>query len=170
MGLMLPDTGLLFWMVIIFAIVFFLLAKLGFPVINKMIEKRRDYIDNSLKLAKEAEVKIADMQKEYDRLIEQAQVDRRQILAEASEAKKAMIEQAKAQAKDEADKIIAEAKVRIEAETESALKDIRIKIAVLSVEVAEKVILKNLSDDKQQMDFVYKMLDEMQNVDNQVTN
>ncbi|MCD8312841.1 MAG: F0F1 ATP synthase subunit B [Bacteroidales bacterium] len=170
MGLMLPDTGLLFWMIIIFAIVFALLATIGFPVINKMINKRRDYIDNSLKLAKEAEVKIADMQKEYERLMEQAQVERRQILAEASQAKQAMIEQAQVQAKDEADKIIAEAKVRIEAETESALKDIRIKIAVLSVEVAEKVILKNLSDDKQQMDFVYKMLDEMQNVDNQVTN
>ena len=58
MSLLLPDSGLLFWMVIIFAIVFVILARYGFPVITKMLEKRRDYIDNSLRLAREADEKL----------------------------------------------------------------------------------------------------------------
>ncbi len=152
-------------MVIIFAIVFAILAWFGFPMITKMLDKRRDRIDNSLKLAKEAEAKIADMQTLHDRMMEDTKAESRKILDEAAEVKKSIIQQAKDQAKDEADKLLADAKVRIEAETESALKEIRIQIATLSVEVAQKVILENLSDDKKQMDFVYKMLDEMQDID-----
>ena len=49
MGLLTPDPGLLFWMVVVFGIVFFLLAKFGFPVIIKMVDDRKAYIDNSLK-------------------------------------------------------------------------------------------------------------------------
>ncbi len=166
---MLPDTGLLFWMVVIFAIVFVILAKFGFPVITSMIDKRRDYIDNSLKLAQETDRKMAEMQAEYDRLIEQAHVEQHKILEEAAEARKAMIEHAKSEAQEEADKLMADAKVRIEAETESALRDIRRQIAVLSVEVAEKVIRKDMSSDQAQIDFVNKMLDEMQTMENHDT-
>ncbi len=165
-----PDTGLLFWMVVIFVIVFCLLAKFGFPVITSMVNKRRDYIDNSLKIAAEADKKMAEMKAEYDRLIEQAHIEQHKILEEAAQTRNAMIEQAKGEAQDEADKLLAEAKVRIEAETESAMRDIRRQIAVLSVEVAEKVIRKDMSSDQAQLDFVNKMLDEMQTLDNQTTN
>ncbi len=165
MSLIMPDSGLLFWMVLIFAIVFVILAWVGFPMITGMLDKRRDRINNSLRLAKETEARAADMQAEHERMLEDARTERRKILDEAAEVKKTIIQQAKDQAKDEADKLLAEAKVRIEAETESALKEIRIQIATLSVEVAQKVIEKNLSDDRQQMDFVYKMLDEMENID-----
>ncbi len=165
-----PDTGLLFWMVIIFVVVFCILAKFGFPVITSMVNKRRDYIDNSLKIAAEADRKMAEMKAEYDRLIEQAHIEQHKILEEAAQTRSAMIEQAKGEAQDEADKLLAEAKVRIEAETESAMRDIRRQIAVLSVEVAEKVIRKDMSSDQAQMDFVNKMLDEMQTLENQTTN
>ncbi len=165
-----PDTGLLFWMVIIFVVVFCILAKFGFPVITSMVNKRRDYIDNSLKIAAEADRKMAKMKAEYDRLIEQAHIEQHKILEEAAQTRSAMIEQAKGEAQDEADKLLAEAKVRIEAETESAMRDIRRQIAVLSVEVAEKVIRKDMSSDQAQMDFVNKMLDEMQTLENQTTN
>ena len=46
MGLLTPDPGLLFWMIIVFGVVFFILAKYGFPVIIKMVEDRKAYIDN----------------------------------------------------------------------------------------------------------------------------
>lgn len=156
-------------MVVIFVIVFCLLAKLGFPVITSMVNKRRDYIDNSLKIAAEADKKMAEMNAEYDRLIEQAHIEQHKILEEAAQTRNAMIEQAKSEAQEEADKLMADAKVRIEAETESALRDIRRQIAVLSVEVAQKVILKDMSSDQAQIDFVNKLLDEMQTMDNHDT-
>ena len=160
MSLLLPDSGLLFWMVLIFAIVFFILAKFGFPVITQMIDKRREYIDSSLRLAKEADEKMSKMT-EQARMIAQAREEQNRILKEAAQARDNIVRNAQEQAQDEARKIIAEAKVRIEAEKESALRDIRSQVALLSVKVAEKVIRQDLSSDKAQMDLVYKMLDEV---------
>lgn len=161
MSLLLPDSGLLFWMVLIFAIVFFILAKFGFPVITRMIDKRREYIDSSLRLAKEADEKMGKMTEEQARMIAQAREEQNRILKEAAQARDNIVRNAQEQAQDEARKIIAEAKVRIEAEKESALRDIRSQVALLSVKVAEKVIRQDLSSDKAQMDLVYKMLDEV---------
>ena len=69
MSLLMPDSGLLFWMVLIFAIVFAILAKWGFPVVTSMIDKRKEYIAHSLELAKEADDKMANMMKEQARII-----------------------------------------------------------------------------------------------------
>ena len=161
MSLLLPDSGLLFWMVLIFAIVFFVLAKFGFPVITGMLEKRREYIDNSLRLAKEADEKIGHLMEEQARMIAQAREEQARILKEAAQARDNIVRQAQEKAQDEARKILEEAKVRIEAEKESALREIRSQVALLSVNVAEKVIRKDLSSDKAQMDLVYKLLDEV---------
>ena len=161
MSLLLPDSGLLFWMVLIFAIVFFVLAKFGFPVITGMLEKRREYIDNSLRLAKEADEKIGHLMEEQARMIAQAREEQARILKEAAQARDNIVRQAQEKAQDEARKILEEAKVRIEAEKESALREIRSQVALLSVNVAEKVIRKDLSSDKAQMELVYKMLDEV---------
>ena len=161
MSLLLPDSGLLFWMVIIFAIVFVILARYGFPVITKMLEKRRDYIDNSLRLAREADEKLARMTEEQARMIAQAREEQNRILREAAQARDNIVRKAQEQAQDEAKKILDEAKVRLEAEKESALREIRSQVAMLSVRVAEKVVRQNLESDKAQMDLVYRMLDEV---------
>lgn len=159
MSLITPDGGLLFWMVIIFGLVFFILAKYGFPVITSMVEKRETHINESLKLAQQAEDKMKDMVKEHSKMIQEAREEQTKILKEASAAKDNLIAQAKVQAADEAAKIIAEAKTQITAEKESAMRDIRRQVALLSVSVAEKVIRKDL--DNSQTDFVDKMVDEM---------
>ena len=161
MSLLLPDSGLLFWMVLIFAIVFAILAKFGFPVITQMLEKRREYIDNSLRVAKEADAKIGQLMQEQERMIAQAREEQNRILKEAAQVRDSIISNAQAQAHEEARKILDDAKVRIEAEKESALREIRSQVALLSVKVAEKVIRQYLSSDKSQMDLVYKMLDEV---------
>ena len=155
-----PDTGLLFWMVIIFAIVFFILAKFGFPVITKMLDKRRDYIDSSLRLAREADEKMGRMMEEQSRMIAQAREEQNRILKEAAQARDNIVRKAQEQAQDEARKILEEARVKIEAEKESAVSQIRSQIALLSVNVAEKVIRKTLSDDREQKELVGKMVDE----------
>lgn len=161
MSLLLPDTGLLFWMVIIFAIVFFILAKFGFPVITKMLDKRRDYIDSSLRLALEADEKMGRMMEEQSRMIAQAREEQNRILKEAAQARDNIVRKAQEQAQDEARKILEEARVKIEAEKESALREIRSQTAMLSVKVAEKVLRQQLSTDKAQIDLVYRMLDEV---------
>lgn len=160
MSLLLPDSGLLFWMVIIFALVFFVLAKWGFPVITGMIDKRNLHISESLRLAKEAQDKMESLAQEQQRLIDETHVQQGQILKEAVQARDAIIEQAKAQAAEETAKMIQNAKVQIDAERESALRDIRAQVAVMSVKVAEKIVRKELSDSAEQAILIDKLLDE----------
>ena len=160
MSLLIPDSWLLFWMLLIFAIVFVILAKFGFPVITKMIAKRRDHINDSLRLAEEAEVKLGQMKQEHARIIAQAREEQNRILKEAAQERDNIIRQAQTQAQDEARKILDEAKTRIDAEKESALREIRGQVALLSVRIAEKVMRKDLSSDQAQLDLVTRMLDE----------
>ncbi|MBO8473548.1 MAG: F0F1 ATP synthase subunit B [Bacteroidetes bacterium] len=160
MSLLIPDSGLLFWMLLIFAIVFVILAKFGFPVITKMIAKRRDHINDSLRLAEEAEVKLGQMKQEHARIIAQAREEQNRILKEAAQERDNIIRQAQTQAQDEGRKILDEAKTRIDAEKESALREIRGQVALLSVRIAEKVMRKDLSSDQAQLDLVTRMLDE----------
>ena len=118
MSLLLPDSGLLFWMFVAFGIVLVILAKYGFPIIIRMVEDRKVYIDQSLEVAR----KQADIaaQKELDAVRQQIQVE-----------------------KDE------------------AIRDIRRQVAVLSVDIAEKVLRKSLQDKEAQMGMIDRMLDEV---------
>jgi F-type H+-transporting ATPase subunit b len=160
MSLVTPDFGLLFWMVVIFGIVFFLLAKFGFPVITDMVDQRSAKIAKSLKDADEIEARMAAWKVEQAKMLEDARKQQAVILKEATETKAQIVADAKAQAKAEADKLLAEAKTQIAAEKESALRDVRKEIALLSVQVAEKVLRNELSDDGSQRAFIDKLVDE----------
>ena len=160
MNLVTPDFGLLFWMVIIFGIVFFLLAKFGFPIISKSVEKRSDKIAKSLKDADEIEARMASWKVEQAQMMEDVRRQQSAILKEAAETKNRIVADAKTQAKTEADKMIADAKLQIAAEKESALRDVRKEIALLSVEVAEKVLREELSDENKQKAFIDALVDE----------
>lgn len=161
MSLITPDFGLIFWMTLIFATVFFILAKFGFPIITDMVEKRNEEINNSLKEAREAKVLLSQIADEQKRLIEDARKEQSRILKEASDERAAILSQAKSDATAEADKILAKARVEIAAEKESALRDIRKEVALLGVSVAEKVVRKDLSSDKAALDLVDQMVEEM---------
>ena len=160
MSLVTPEFGLLFWMVVIFGIVFFLLAKFGFPVITDMVDERSAKIAKSLKDADEIEARMAAWKVEQAKMLEDARKQQAVILKEATETKARSVSDAKAQAKAEADKIKAEAKAQIAAEKESALRDVRKEIALLSVQVAEKVLRNELSDEGSQRALIDKLVDE----------
>lgn len=160
MNLMLPDSGLLFWMTIIFAIVFFILAKFGFPIITGMVEKRNKRIEDALEAARTAEEALARLSQEQERLLAEAKAEQSRILQEASQQRDSMIAKAQEEARTEVVKILDEAKVRIQEEKEAALRDVRREVATLSLAIAEKVIRKELSDDKEQMELIGKMTDE----------
>ena len=155
MSLITPDFGLLFWMVVIFGLVFFLLAKFGFPVITQAVQKRSDHIAESLKAADEAEARLAGMAEEHARMLEETRLEQSRILKEASEARASIIAQAREEAQQEAAKVLEHAKVEIAAERESA-----IQVAMISVEVAEKIVRKDLEGDGGQQALIDRMVDE----------
>ena len=160
MSLITPDFGLLFWMVVIFGIVFFLLAKFGFPVITKAVQTRSDHIADSLKAADEAQARLAGLAQEQARMIEETRLEQSRILKEASESRERIIAQAKEEAAAEAAKLLEHAKVEIAAERESAIRDIRRQVAMISVEVAEKIVRKDLEGDDAQQGLIDRMVDE----------
>lgn len=160
MSLITPDFGLIFWMVVIFGVVFFILARFGFPVITGMVDKRNAYIQDSLKSAKEAQEKLAALAEEQAAMIDQARVEQERIIKEAAAVRDSMIEQAKAQAADEAAKMIEHARTEIAAERESAIRDIRAQVASISIEVAEKIVRKELSSSDAQLSLLDRMVDE----------
>ena len=162
MSLVTPDIGLLFWMVVIFGIVFFLLWKFGFPIITDMVEKRSAHIDERLKLAREAEIRMQDLAREQQQLIDQSKLEQTRILQEATRTRAEIIAKAEQEAADKAEQLLRKARTEIEAEKESALRDIRKEVAELSVGIAEKVIRKELSSDKAQMDYVDRLVDEIE--------
>ena len=137
MGLLTPDPGLLFWMVVVFGIVFFLLAKYGFPVIIKMVDDRKAYIDNSLKAAREANAQLANVKAESEKILAQAHEEQARILKSATETRDRIIKDAQEKARLEGDRLMEEMKKQIETEKESAIRDIRRQVALLSVGVAE---------------------------------
>ena len=147
-------------MVVIFGLVFFLLAKFGFPVITDMVERRSAKIAQSLKDADEIQARVASWKVEQAQMLEATRREQSQMLREATETKARIVADAKAQAQAEADKILSEAKAQIEAEKESALRDVRKEIALLSVQVAEKVLRHELSEEGSQRAFIDQLVDE----------
>ena len=152
MSLLLPDSGLLFWMLLSFGVVFVVLAKYGFPVITKMVEGRRTYKANEQlkRLKAESDALVAAANKEQGRILREAMHERDKIIVEARK-------QAEAAAQKELDEV----KKQIQQEKEEAIRDIRRQVAVLSVDIAEKVIRKNLNEEHEQMEMIDRMLDEV---------
>ena len=117
MNLITPDGGLLFWMVVIFAVVLFILAKWGFPIITSSVEARSKRIADSLRKADEVERKEAIMAEERQQMIDQAKKEQARILREASAAREEILSKARQEAADETAKMIAHARTRIRAKT-----------------------------------------------------
>ncbi len=161
MDLLIPSTGLLFWMSLTFLIVLCILWKFGFPVITSMVAERKAFIDDSLKKAHEANERLANIQKEGESILQEAREKQAQILREAAETRDAIVEKAQDKARSEGARLLDEAKAAIEQEKKAAIADIRQQVATLSVEIAEKVLKANLKDDKSQMDLIDRMLDDV---------
>ena len=161
MDLLLPESGLLFWMTLVFLIVFFILKKYGFPAIIAMVVARKAYIDDSLKKAHEANEKLANIQKEGESILQEAREKQAAILKEAADTRDAIVEKAQDKAREEGARLLAEAKAQIETEKQNAVREIRAQVAQLSVQVAEKVLKDKFSSDKAQMDLINRLLDEV---------
>jgi F-type H+-transporting ATPase subunit b len=165
MDLLMPESGLLFWMTIVFLIVFLILWKWGFPSIVKMVNERKAFIDESIKKAHEANERLANIQKESESMLQEAREKQATILKEAAETRDAIVEKAQNKAREEGARIVNEAKAQIETEKLNAIRDIRSQVVELSVQIAEKILRENLSTDAKQMDLVNRLLDEVSSDD-----
>ena len=163
-SLLTPDPELLFWMLLAFVIVFIILAKFGFPVITKMVEDRKNYIDESLKKAREANEKLANIQSESELIMRQAREKQAEILKEAMATRDNIIKEARDKADIESKKIIESAKEQIKVEKDLAIRDIRSQIINLSTQVSEKVLRRELDDNNKQLSYIDSLLDEIEAV------
>lgn len=156
-----PDLGLLFWMLLAFLVVFGVLAKFGFPAITKMVEERKQYIDDSLRKAHEASERLENIKQKGEAILQEAREKQAQMLKEAAETRENIVETAQQKAREEGARLLSEAKAEIEQEKQAAIADIRRQVAELSVEIAEKVLKENLKGNKEQMSLIDRMLDEV---------
>ena len=165
MSLLIPDSGLLFWMALVFIIVLAILWKWGFPVIVKMVNDRKKYIDESLQKAHEANEKLANIRIESETMLQEAREKQALILKEAADTRDAIVQKAQDKAKDEGARLMSDAKAEIESEKQNAIREIRAQVAELSVQIAEKILRQKLDSDDKQMDMIDRLLDEV-SVDN----
>ncbi len=161
MDLLMPSTGLLFWMTIVFLCVLAILWKWGFPAITKMVRDRQDYINGSLKKAHEANEKLANIQKEGESILQEAREKQAAVLKEAAATRDAIVAKAADEAKEKGTELINDAKAEIEQEKQQAIREIRAQVAELSVKIAEKIVREKLSSDDKQMELIDKLLDEV---------
>lgn len=157
MDLLQPALGLFFISLLIFIIVFLILKKFAWKPILSTLKEREDSITDSIATAERVKEEMAQMKAEHEHVLAEAKAERSLILKEAKEAKEKIISEAKAQAQAEAKKIIQDASVAIENQKMAALTDVKNQVGTLVIEVAEKVLRKELSD-KQNQDAYIKQL------------
>jgi F-type H+-transporting ATPase subunit b len=161
MDLFKPDAGLLFWMLLSFAILFVILRKYAWSGILKGIDERNKHIEDALISAQKAKEQLDDIRRESQELIIQAKEEQIKILQEGKRIKDSIIDEAKEQARIEAEKIIDESHKFIEKRKEDAMKEIDRKIANLAVDVAEVILKKKLEDEEEQKSFALSLINKM---------
>lgn len=161
MSLLTPEPGLLFWMLISFGITVFVLAKFGFPAILKSVEKRKNYIEESLLAARKAHEELAGIKETGEALLAQSRKEQADILREASLKREMMIEKAREEARLESEKLIASARRQIRAEKEEAIRSIRSEAATLSLTLAERILREKLGTKEEQMGMIDRLFNEI---------
>jgi F-type H+-transporting ATPase subunit b len=161
MQLLTPAFGLIFWTLIAFLAAFFILKKFAWPAIINGLNEREKTIADSLATAERVKLEMAQLKSENEELLAQAREERAKMLKEAKETKDKIISEAKEQAKIEANKIIVEANNAIENQKMAALTDVKNQIGNMVVEVAEKVIRRELSNGNDQELYIRKLADDL---------
>lgn len=161
MDLLTPGIGLIFWQFIGFIALLVVLSKFAWPAITEALSAREESIDNALAAAERAKVEMASLKAENEKLLQEARLERDKILKEASDTAKRVIEEAKLEAKKQGDKMIEDAREAIQTEKRAALADVKNQVAMLSVQIAEKLLRKNLANEKEQKSLVEDFVEDL---------
>ncbi len=152
------DPGLYVWTIITFLLLFFLLAKFAWKPLLKALSEREEKIRSSLEKADEAQQKLERLSAEGEEIIGKARSEAQSIVSDGKKASEKVRGEIETKAKEKANTIVAQAEKQISAEKEQALSDIRGEVAALSIQIAEKLIRKNLSK-KDNMTLIKESLD-----------
>lgn len=152
MELLTPGSGLIFWQAVVFLGLFFLLSKLAWKPILTSLKEREASIQAALDSAEKAKVEMASLKAGNEKLLKEAREERDKILRDARDAANRLHDDAQVTAKQNADRIIEDARAVINTEKQAAMRDVRELVAKFSLEVAEKLIRKNLTSDKAQQE------------------
>lgn len=161
MKLLTPDLGLLFWTLLSFLVVLYILAKYAWPSIVKGLKDREQSITDSLATAEKVRAEMAQLQSENEALLAKAREERALMLKEAREIKDKIINEAKEQAKTEANKIMLEAQAAIQTQKMAAITDVKNQVGSLVIEVAEKVLRRELGNKSEQEKFIKQLSNEV---------
>ena len=161
MELLTPGTGLIIWQLIIFLLLFFLLAKLAWKPIIKSLKEREQSIQDALDTAEKARLEMSKLKADNENLLKLAREEREKILRDAREASNRMKDEAQVDAKKAGDRIIEDARLAINAEKVAALKEVKALVANLSLEIAGKILQKNLADDKAQKNLTQEYIKDL---------
>lgn len=161
MDLITPEYGLFVWQVVVMIILIFLLTKFAWKPVMKAVGEREALINDALVSAEKAKEEMANLKADNEKLLQQARAERDEMLKEAQQMKKTIIEEATEDANEKAERILDKAQITIESEKKQALAEIKSQVAELSVQIAETVVKKQLDNKDEQMTLVNKMLDDV---------
>ncbi len=161
MRLLIPSEGLLIWTLLAFLIVFFILKKFAWKPILKSLKERETTIAGSLATAEKVRAEMAQLKSENEELLAKAREERSLLLKEARDTKDRIISDAKEQAKTEANKIMSEAQAAIQQQKMAALTDVKNQVGILVIEVAEKVLRRELENKTEQENFIRQLTSEV---------
>jgi len=161
MDLIIPSAGLIFWQLIGFLALLFILVKFAWKPMLASLAEREASIDGALKSAEQARNEMANLKAENEKLLQEARLERDVILKKAQEASVKMIEDAKIESSKQGAQLIESAKAVIETEKKAALTEVKNQVALLTLEVTEKLLRKKLSDDKAQVELVDQFIKDL---------
>jgi len=157
--LVLPDIGLVFWNTVAFLVLLIVLGKFAWKPILKAINDRESGIEEALLKADKMKAEMAAMQNENEAMLAKAREERATLIKEAKEASEKMVAEAKDKAKSEYDRIVADAQLAITQQKNAALIDVKNQVGALIIEVAEKVIHRELSNKAEQEKYIKELAD-----------
>lgn len=161
MELVNPGLGLILWMSLAFFSVLFILGKFAWKPIVKALKEREHSIHEALASAEKAKKEMQALQFSNEQLLKEAQNERDKILAEARKIKESIIEESKSKAVEEGNRIIENARETIRNEKLAVLSELKEQVADISMEMAKKVLKRELSEPKKQEEYVKELINEI---------
>jgi F-type H+-transporting ATPase subunit b len=159
MDLVTPDIGLIFWTTVSFAILYFILAKFAWKPILGAVNEREKSIKDALSAAEMAKEEMASLKADNEKILNEAKLQRESLLKEAREIRSRIIADAESEATEKANKLIQSAKTAIENEKSAAMKELNNTVVDLSLNIAEKLLSKELDNKEKQQENIQEILE-----------
>ena len=159
MDLVTPDIGLIFWTTLSFAILYFILAKYAWKPILGAVNDREKSIKDALSAAEKAKEEMANLKSDNEKILNEAKLQREALLKDARDIKSKIISDAQNEATDKANKLIEAAKIAIDNEKSAAMKELKNTVVDLSLNIAEKLLSKELDNKDKQIKNIKDIID-----------